>query len=83
MLSLVLGSLTRRKAQLLISATHSEEEQNNHERKLSGLGGCWGRIRYSVRQEGHPEVQENESKYTAVEVRRHEETTRKSYKPGM
>jgi len=50
---------------------------------LSGLGGCWGRIRYSVRQEGHPEVQENESKYTAVEVRRHEETTRKSYKPGM
>jgi hypothetical protein len=54
-----------------IPETHLEGEQNNNGRQREGgnLVREWkirGGIRYGERQEGHPEDQENESKYAGV-----------------
>ena len=58
-----------------ISETHLEGKQNNHGKQREGkkLGGRGegegkrnGRIKNGEREQGHPESQENGSKYVAV-----------------
>jgi hypothetical protein len=76
--SQTVGTLTRRKAQVWIPEIHLEGKQNKHfgrqkkggnwvgggERRKGGAGSGMGRD-----GRGSPEGQENELKYSAVEVR--------------